>query len=330
MPGMSGVELLAQVKDIYPETVRMMLTGNADQETAAEAVNTGHVFRFLTKPCPPSTFITALVLAQRQYRLITAEKELLQKTLNGSVNVLSELLSLANPTAFSSGVRFKTYVVQIAKRLDLPNLWQYEISALMSQIGCMTLPGDVLSKVYAGVELNDDELSMYAKHPAVGAKLLEQIPRLENVVKIIALQQMRFDEYDEKIANEELEEVMLGAQVLKTVADFDRLLFQGKKRSEALQTLQQEKGAHNPKVLQALNGIKIDKQRIVVSIRVADIGIGMIAAEDIVASNGSLVAPKGQAITWPIMQGVKNFAKQIGIVEPIQMSIEQAVSEEKE
>lgn len=200
----------------------------------------------------------------------------------------------------------------------------------MSQIGCMTLPGDVLSKVYAGVELNDDELSMYAKHPAVGAKLLEQIPRLENVVKIIALQQMRFDEYDEKIANEELEEVMLGAQVLKTVADFDRLLFQGKKRSEALQTLQQEKGAHNPKVLQALNGIKIDKQRIVVSIRVADIGIGMIAAEDIVASNGSLVAPKGQAITWPIMQGVKNFAKQIGIVEPIQMSIEQAVSEEKE
>lgn len=323
MPGMNGVELLAKVKDAYPDMVRIMLTGNADQETATEAVNTGQIFRFLNKPCPPAMFITSLALAQRQYRLITAEKELLQKTLKGSINVLSELLSLSNPMAFSSGVRFKSYVVQIANILDPANLWQYEVAALMSQIGCVTLPGDVLSKVNAGLKLNDDEQNMYTSHPAVGARLLEKIPRLENVTKMIAMQQMRFDEYSEDITSSEFDEILLGGQILKTVTDFDLHLFRGKSRGEAIQLMRQQKGAYNPEIIQVLNGIKIEKQDRLVVLNVADITINMIAAEDVIAKNGGLIIPKGQAITWPILQGLHNFAKQIGVVEPMKMLVGQ-------
>lgn len=328
MPGMNGVELLSRVKDLYPDTVRMMLTGNADQETAIEAVNTGHIFRFLTKPCRPALFITSLALAQRQYRLLTAEKELLQKTLNGSVNVLAELLSLANPIAFSSGGRFKSYVMQIAGKLKLPNLWQYEMSALMSQIGCVTLPAEVLEKVYAGHELEADERSMYEKHPSVGARFLEKIPRLENVTRMIALQQMRFDEYDENIAGEELEEVILGAQILKTVTDFDLHLFRGKNITEALQRMREENGAYNPHLLEALACIKTEKSKRLLALKVADITIGMVAAEDITASNGCLIVPKGQAITWSIKQGLHNFAKKVGVVEPVKMNVIKAAEEE--
>lgn len=244
-----------------------MLTGNADQETATEAVNTGQIFRFLNKPCPPAIFLTSHALAQRQYRLLTAEKELLQKTLKGSINVLSELLSLANPMAFSSGVRFKNYVVQIAKAMDLPNLWQYEVAALMSQIGCVTLPGEVLSKVYVGLELNEDEHNMYTSHPAVGARLLESIPRLENITRIIALQQKRFDEYDEDFKNSEFEEVLLGAQILKTVLDYDLHMFRGKSRGEALRLMQQQTGAYNPEIVKALTGIKVEKQERIVALK---------------------------------------------------------------
>lgn len=326
MPGMNGIELLSRVKNIYPDTVRIMLTGNGDQDTAMEAVNTGQIFRFLTKPCPPALFITSLALAQRQYRLITAEKELLQKTLNGCVNVLSELLSLSNPMAFSSGVRFKNYVVQIAQKLELPNLWQYEMSALMSQIGCMTLPGEVLGKIYAGQELTDDESAMYTSHPSVGARLLEQIPRLENVTKIIAMQQMRFDEYDEQ--SEEPEEVVLGAQILKTVSDFDRHIFQGKSSTQTLKALKKDKGAYNPRVLQALTGIKLDQQSTILALNIADITIGMIAAEDIIARNGTLITPKGQKISWSILQGLQNFAKKVGITEPVKMDIGQGTQDE--
>ena len=75
MPGMSGVELLEIVRQRAPDTVRVMLTGNADQQAAVDAVNRGAVFRFLNKPCPPEVLIPALEMALKQYELVHTERE---------------------------------------------------------------------------------------------------------------------------------------------------------------------------------------------------------------------------------------------------------------
>lgn len=330
MPGMSGVELLKKAKDLYPDTVRLMLTGNADQETAMEAVNDGQIFRFLTKPCPQATFVTSLALALRQHRLITAEKELLQKTLKGSINVLSELLGVANPLAFSSGQRIKNYVIHIAEALQLPSAWQYEIAALMSQIGCITLPGDVLSKVYAGHELTEAETEMYRNHPLTGAALLEKIPRLENVTKMIELQQKRYDEYTDELKNSQFEEVIIGAQILKAVIDLDLQLFRGGGRGEALNWMRKQKNCYNPQVLDALETIQVEDRGQILGLNVSQISDGMVAAEDIMAKNGVMIIPKGQTITRTLLQGLKNFAMQVGVVEPIRVQIGQISGETSE
>lgn len=50
MPEMSGTEFLARVKLLYPETVRLVLSGHADLTTVTEAINRGAIYRFLTKP----------------------------------------------------------------------------------------------------------------------------------------------------------------------------------------------------------------------------------------------------------------------------------------
>lgn len=50
MPGMSGTELLDRVKNLYPDTVRMILSGYTDLKAVTDSVNRGAVFRFLTKP----------------------------------------------------------------------------------------------------------------------------------------------------------------------------------------------------------------------------------------------------------------------------------------
>ncbi len=89
MPLMNGLEFLKKVKNIAPETVRMMLTGNSDIKTAMDAVNEGSVFRFLTKPCPSKLMGDSLVAAIQQYRLITSEKEILEGTLKGTVELLT-------------------------------------------------------------------------------------------------------------------------------------------------------------------------------------------------------------------------------------------------
>jgi len=324
MPGMDGVQLLARVKDLYPDTVRIMLTGNADQETAIEAVNNGQIFRFLTKPCSTAVLVPALALAQRQYRLVTAEKELLEKTLRGAVTVLSELLSQAKPTVFSAGLRIKEYALETAGRLSLPNLWQIEVAALLAQIGCIALPTDILNKRYAGLELNEEEESMWRDYPEVGARLLEHIPRLENVIWMIRNQLRDFDTFDETLCAEVFEEVVTGAQILRAVIDFDILLHQGRGPTRALEIMRGEKGAYNPDVLAALAAHRFTEQVHVLSLAVDDLAVGMIAEEDIAAKNGALILPRGQEITWPILKALYNFNRQVGVIEPVRVRLGRA------
>ncbi len=117
MPEMDGAQLLAKVKVLSPDTVRVMLTGNADIQTAVSAVNEGSIFRFLTKPCTKETLARALTASLMQARLLNAEKELLEKTLKGSIQVLAEVLSLVNPAAFSRGMRLRRYIQHIVEGL---------------------------------------------------------------------------------------------------------------------------------------------------------------------------------------------------------------------
>ncbi|MDR3631818.1 MAG: response regulator [Desulfocapsaceae bacterium] len=326
MPGMDGVQFLETVKELYPDTVRMMLTGNADQGTAIEAVNKGQIFRFLNKPCSTAVLVPALALAQRQHRLITAERELLDKTLMGSVKVLAELLSLSNPTAFSRGYRIKNIVVELAQLLEQGHIWKYEIAALMSQIGCITLPTDILHKKNANISLTREETEMYRSHPQAGASLLAGIPRLESVAVMIALQMLRYDAYTDETSTDE--EGVIGAQILKIALDYDLLLFQGKNSNDALHELSSDMGEYNPNILKLLGNVKSqDKHASIVSLRIQDISIGMIAEENILAKNGILLAPKGQEITWPVLQGLLNFSRQVGVREPVMVRIEQVDGE---
>ncbi len=322
MPAMDGIQLLAKVKDLYPDIVRLMLTGNADQETAIEAVNKGQIFRFLNKPCPTSVLVTAIALALRQYRLLTAEKELLDKTLKGCITVLSELLSQANPIAFSSGLRIKSLVVHLAEQLELNNIWQFEIAALMSQIGCITLPSDILNKFYAGQPLDQEEEEMYRHHPHIGSALLEKIPRLETVAAIIARQLWPYTAFTEDLDLHE--DISTGAQILKIAIDFDSLIHRGCRRNEALLKLKEEQTLYNPAILEILARLKVEEEHEkVMAVDVRGISVGMIVEQDIMASNGVLIIPRGQEVTWSLLQGLKNFSQQVGIQEPILVRVKQ-------
>ncbi len=316
MPGMDGVQLLERVKGSWPDTVRMMLTGNADQETAADAVNKGQVFRFLNKPCSTPVLVPALALAVRHYKLITAEKELLDKTLKGSVSMLSELLTLADATAFSVGPRIKPLVKELAQAMELSPIWRYEISASMCQIGCVTVPSDILNKVHAGLELGEEEYETYRKHPETGARLVRQIPRLEKVSEIIGLQLQNYDDLDPGLD----EDVALGAQILKVAIDYDLLRQQDITHSRALKRMKRMEGSYGPEILALLLQIKpVESEIEVRNVTFREIVPGMVADEDVIAKNGALLVPKDQRISWAIIESLTNFNKHVGIEEPIRV-----------
>ena len=101
MPGMDGATFLGKVRAESPDTTRILLTGYSDIDAAAAAVNKGSIFRFLNKPCGPDVLLPAVEEAAEQYRLVRGEKDLLENTLSGSIRVLTDVLSLAAPFAFS-------------------------------------------------------------------------------------------------------------------------------------------------------------------------------------------------------------------------------------
>ncbi len=322
MPEMNGVEFLARAREIAPDTVRMMLTGNADQETAIDAVNQGSIFRFLTKPCSPDMLENSVKAGVEQYRLITAEKEILEKTLNGSIKVMTEILSQVSPAAFSRAYRIKSYVSQLVSDLNLPNGWEFSIAALLSQLGCVTLPTDLVEKVYADVPLTPDEQEMFNNHPIVGSKLLNNIPRFHNIARIIAMQRKRFDSYKGKPETRDEKIVRLGAQILKAVIDLDHLLFQGVPLPKALEKMQVRQGEYNPNILNLLDKIKTSRKSYQIKpLSLSEITVGMVLNQDVMAKNGLLLASKGQDVTYSLKERLQNFAKTVGIYEPIECRV---------
>ena len=322
MPEMNGAQLLSKVKAISPDTVRIMLTGNADQQTAIKAVNEGSIFRFLNKPCPNSLLENTLISAIEHYSLIIAEREILEKTVNGSIKVITEILSQVSPTSFSRSYRIKQYVSQIINALKLPNRWEFYVAASLSQIGCVTLPNDLIEKVYSGVKLDAEEEEMFESHPEVGANLLKNIPRFERIAEMIRLQHKKFFEYEGKPETIDEGIIRLGAQILKAVIDFDQLVFLGKTPNKAYEELVSRKEEYNPNILKLLENLKTACSNCKVkSIKVSQLNIGMILRKDVIAKNGLLIASKGQEVTFSVKTRLLNFAKTIGIEEPIDVII---------
>lgn len=256
MPRLDGNQFLAQARLRSPDSVLIMLTGYVDVQTAFDAVNDGTVFRFLIKPCLLDTLTKALDAAIAQYRLRTAEREVLEQTVKGSVGVLTEILGMVNPAAFGRATRVKDYVKDMAAQMKLANSWQLEVAAMLSQIGCVSIPSEVLEKAYAGETLTLDEQDLLASHPAVGSKLIAHIPRFESIAWIIEAQQMPFSAYTEQPTGAPDDETALGAQILKVAIDLDQLVVSGLSPSAALDDLRQRPEDYNPLVVKALRQSK--------------------------------------------------------------------------
>lgn len=193
MPGMNGVQFLTLAKKIAPDSERIMFSGQADLKVSIEAINEGDVFRFLSKPCPTDQLEKILISAVEKYRLVTSEREILEQTLKGSIKLLANILSIMSPKVFRQATNMRKIAQKIAERLMTSNLWEIELAALFSQIGCVTIPGEIMNKVYGGYPLTQGETEIYFSHANAGGNLLRNIPRLENIANAITYQFKQFN-----------------------------------------------------------------------------------------------------------------------------------------
>lgn len=321
MPKMNGIDFLKAVKSTSPDTIRVILTGFADLETSITAVNEGNVFRFLTKPLSPDNLIRILNDCIEQFRLISVEKELLDKTLKGTVKIMIDILSATSPLAFQHSAKIRTVARSIADQLAMKNVWELEIAALLSQIGCVTVPEWVIKKVYSEEKLTDEEAKMYYSHADVGMQLLRNVPRLDKIAEAIKYQYYTFDGFFPKDSKVKGEELPIISRILQAAFDFNRFVSLGFTERTAINKLKDNSYQYDPSVLTALMTIyKMTGAGFVIkSIPFKSLRIGMLLAEDLKDEDQFVLVTKGQEITDVVLMKLINLSRIKNIVEPIRV-----------
>ena len=79
MPKVTGVELLTSIRQGHPQAVRMLFTGFADLESIINAINHGHVFKFMKKPWQPDDLQQAVHEAAAEYERLVEQAELMER-----------------------------------------------------------------------------------------------------------------------------------------------------------------------------------------------------------------------------------------------------------
>ena len=301
MPGMDGATLLKHVKQLYPETTRILLTGEPGRDAAIAAVNEGQIFRFLTKPCPPDQLRTAIDAGVVHHRLLVAEKVLLQETLIGCIKALVDILAITNPVAFGRATRVKRLATDLAGSTGRPSFWQLEAAAMLSQIGYISLPVELVEKLYYGKRLTSEERVLADGAPAVAQKLLGQIPRLEQVMEILAASQAKV-ELPEGLVKD-------GAAMLRLVLEYDAQIAQGHSPDVALSSVRAQTGRFEAKLvenLESLVGLSAGAPE-VKDVAVGRVTPGMVFMDDLYTQIGTLLVPKGFEVTEAFLERARNF-----------------------
>ena len=319
MPGMDGVTFLAEVRKINPDITRVIITGAAGLDMAIDSVNIGQIFRFLIKPCPSDVFIQTVQDAIRQHQLITGERILLNKTLNGAVKTLIDVLALFSPEVFAQTTRLRDMAHQMAPFMENEPQWEIELAALLCQIGCVTVPREILDKHLHGETLNAAETEMINGIPETGRLLLGNIPRLERISEAIYYQQTPYQPLELNTAKNLQKKVPRVSYLLNLLIAYDHYLMKLNDPVQAFQAIQKTSQLFDPELLLAFRDKVLKLDELIKSgrfkpsveeesISIPELTVGQILSRNILDGDNRMVVARGTAISAVLRMRLVNYA----------------------
>lgn len=312
MPDMDGAAFLAAASQAAPDTMRVLLTGQADVAAAVAAVNEGHILHFLQKPCEARELSRVIDEAVRRRRAMLDERALLEETLAGAIRALSEMMQVLAPDIFHRSSSLSRAAAHVSARLAIEPRWAIEVAARLCQIGCAALPVELVERDRRGDALSREEQALLAAHPETGYRLLSHIPRLEGVAAMVRYQRAV------DLPKDLPRPTAFGARVLRVLLDLDRRMIRGARFDEARATMRKSAGRDDAAILDALAGYAgEDAGPTERAVPLQKLNVGAILAEDVVAKNGAVIVGKGAEVTLIVRERLFNFAKSIGVREPI-------------
>lgn len=215
MPDMSGIELLSKVKVMAPDTVKILMTGFADFQTAVEAINRVEVFRFVPKPWDNRQLVEVVEDALKRHRLIGS----LKQGDDASVRSLVHALELKDPYTRGHSERVCEYALKLAGRVGVVDLTAIKYGSWLHDCGKIGVAESILH--YEG-PLDEAELHVVRNHPLWGAEVARQARLSDEVVDIVLTHHERYDGkgYPVGIGGED---ISLGARVVAVADVYDAL-----------------------------------------------------------------------------------------------------------
>jgi hypothetical protein len=180
----------------------------------------------------------------------------------------------------------------------------------------------VVVKVHEGINLSGAEQDMLAKTPEIGFNLLNNIPRLEGVAKIVYYQNKNFDGSGfphDAVAGEA---IPLGARILRILMDWIPLEAKGFPPRRIWTDMRMRTGRYDLKILDAMlaaqdktsSDPEANPGR---SIAFRDLKPGDMLLSDVETLEGVFIVPAGQKVTHSLLARLRNFEQVSGIREPI-------------
>lgn len=188
MPGMRGVELLSRVRDLSPDTVRVLLTGYADLPTAIEAINRGEVFRFHVKPWVDEEIVRTVEEGVRRYQVVRS----LRLGDEAALRSIAQTIELKDPYTRGHCDRVAAFALRIAEALRLPEgtLRAIKHGSWLHDCGKIGVPEAILNRPG---KLSAADFEVVKRHPGWGADVGRQANLPEEVINIILYHHERFD-----------------------------------------------------------------------------------------------------------------------------------------
>ena len=188
MPDMKGIELLSKVKEISPDTVRILMTAYADLPTAIDAINKGEVYRFIVKPWENSMLIEIVHDGINRFKIVRA----LRRADEPMLLSLAQTVELKDPYTRGHCDRVAGYALMIAEALKLEEGKKNEIKygSWLHDCGKIGVPERILN--YNG-PLGEAETDIMKKHPLWGADVARQAQLSAGVVNVILYHHERYD-----------------------------------------------------------------------------------------------------------------------------------------
>ncbi len=188
MPGMEGTELLSRLHRLSPDTVKILMTGYADLETALTAINRAEVFRMMTKPWKDDELRQAVLDAAERYHVLRA----LQDADEAKLLSLAQAIELKDPHTRGHCDRVAQYAVLIADRLGLDHKAKLDLrrGSWLHDCGKIGVPEAVLNK---NGPLTPDEFELVKRHPEWGFEVASKARLSRAMVHVIRYHHEKMD-----------------------------------------------------------------------------------------------------------------------------------------